>query len=146
MAPIPQSWCPAPPAERSSRRLTTALPPSSGLAVPSRRAKARDTITLYGIGFGPLVPDVPTGNTATQANSLQASVAVWFDGHPGRVTYAGSAPGFVGLYQFNVVVPDGVVAAGAFDDSVSLIVVLSENGNAFWTLQGTQLLLTALQG
>jgi uncharacterized protein (TIGR03437 family) len=123
---------------------TYVLPPGINPAVPSRRAKAGDIITLYGIGFGPPVPDVPAGNIATQANGLQASVAVWFDGHPGQVAYAGSAPGFVGLYQLNVVVPDGVVAPGAFDDSVSVIVVL--NGNVLWPPRGTQLLLTALQG
>ena len=106
---------------------TYALPPGTGLPVPSRRAKAGDTVTLYGIGFGPVIPDVSAGNIATQANSLQASVEVRFDGHPGRVTYAGSAPGFAGLYQLNVVVPDGVVVAGTVDDAVLVTVVLNRN-------------------
>jgi uncharacterized protein (TIGR03437 family) len=122
---------------------TYALPPGTGLPVPSRRAKAGDTVTLYGIGFGPVIPDVSAGNIATQANSLQASVSVWFDGHPGRVTYAGSAPGFVGLYQLNVVVPDGVVVAGTVDDAVLVTVVL--NGNIFRPA-GALHLFTALQG
>jgi uncharacterized protein (TIGR03437 family) len=112
------------------------------LPAPSRRAKAGDTITLYGIGFGPLVPDVPAGNIAKQANSLQASVEVRFDGHPGQVIYAGSAPGFAGLYQLNVVVPAGVVAAGTYDDTVVVDVVL--NGNVFWPA-GALHLLTALE-
>ena len=108
---------------------TYALPPGTGLPVPSRRAKAGDTVTLYGIGFGPVIPDVSAGNIAKQTNSLQASVEVRFGGHPGRVTYAGSAPGFAGLYQLNVVVPDGVVVAGTVDDAVLVTVVL--NGNVF---------------
>jgi uncharacterized protein (TIGR03437 family) len=122
---------------------TYALPPGTGLPVPSRRAKAGDTITFYGVGFGPVTPDVPAGNIAKQANSLQASVAVWFDGHPGQVAYAGSAPGFVGLYQLNVVVPDGVVVAGTVDDTVLVTVVL--NGNIFRPV-GALHLFIALQG
>jgi uncharacterized protein (TIGR03437 family) len=120
------------------------LPPYIGISAPSRRAQAGDTITLYGIGFGPVIPDLPAGSIATQANSLQASVEVTFDGHPGQVTYAGSAPGFVGLYQIDVVVPDGVVAAGTFSDFVPVAVVL--NGNVFWPPQGVYELSTALQG
>jgi uncharacterized protein (TIGR03437 family) len=122
---------------------TYALPPGTGLPVSSRRAKAGDIITLYGIGFGPLVPDVPAGNIAKQANSLQASVEVRFDSHPGQVAYAGSAPGFAGLYQLNVVVPAGVVAAGTYDDTVVVDVVL--NGNVFWPA-GALHLFIALQG
>ena len=121
---------------------TYVLPPGTGVPVPSRRAKAGDIITLYGIGFGPVIPDVPAGNTARQANSLQASVEVRFDGHPGQVAYAGSAPGFVGLYQLNVVVPDGVVVTGTVDDSVLVTVVL--NGSIFRPA-GTLRLFTALE-
>lgn len=122
---------------------TYALPPGTGFPVPSRRATAGDTITFYGVGFGPVIPDVPAGNIAKQANSLLASVEVQFGGHPGRVLYAGSAPGFVGLYQLNVVVPDGVVAAGTSDDAVLVTVVL--NGNVFRPA-GALHLFIALQG
>ena len=121
---------------------TYVLPPGVNTGVSSRRAKAGDVITLYGIGFGPLVPDVPAGNIAKQANSLQASVEVRFDGHPGQVAYAGSAPGFVGLYQLNVVVPDGVVATGSYDDRVVVNILL--NGYGFLPA-GMLPLLTALE-
>jgi len=107
---------------------TYVLPPGLNPGVPSKRAKAGDTITLYGIGFGPVIPDVPAGNIAKQADSLQASVEVQFDGHPGRVAYAGSAPGFVGLYQLNVVVPDGVVVTGSYDDNVVVNIFLNGYG------------------
>jgi len=121
---------------------TYVLPPGVNPEVPSRRAKAGDTITLYGIGFGPVIPGVPAGNIAIQANSLQATAEVTFDGHPGQVTYAGSAPGFVGLYQLNVVVPDGVVVMGTYDDTVLVNVIL--NGNIFRPPE-TLRLFTALE-
>jgi hypothetical protein len=49
----------------------------------------------------------------------------------------------VGLYQLNVVVPDGVVVAGTVDDAVLVTVVL--NGNIFRPA-GALHLFTALQG
>src|SRR5207244_12863728 len=50
-----------------------------------------------------------SGQIATQLNSLQASFQIFFNGVPATVAYAGLAPGAVGSYQFNVVVPDGVL-------------------------------------
>ena len=43
-----------------------------------------------------------------QSNTITgglSSLQVFFNGTPGTVTYAGLAPGSVGLYQINVVVP-----------------------------------------
>ena len=93
--------------------LTYVLPNVPG--VLSARARAGDTLTLYGIGFGTVTPDIPAGQIVQQSNALQSSLQVAFAGVPATVTYAGFAPGYVGLYQFNVVVPG--VAAG---DSVPL--------------------------
>ena len=87
-----------------SGTLTYVLP----VAVPgviTAKARAGDNITLYGVGFGTVTPDVPAGQIAQQTNALQGALEVAFGGVPGTVTYAGFAPGYVGLYQFNVVVP-----------------------------------------
>lgn len=81
-------------------------------AVPSRPAKPGETIIFYGIGFGSVTPDVPAGRIATDTNRLQSQLEVLFNGVPAQVNYAGQAPGSVGLYQFNVVVPDGVEPPG----------------------------------
>ncbi len=87
---------------------TYALPPYP--SVPTRRPKPGDTIVLFGMGFGPVVPATPVGRIAPASTSLAASVAISFSRTgapvPGAITYAGLAPGTVGLYQFNVVVPD----------------------------------------
>ena len=85
----------------------------------SARARPGDSLTMYGVGFGPVTPDIPAGQIVQQANALQSSLQVFFANVPATVIYAGFAPGFVGLYQFNVVVPN--VAAS---DSVPLTFTL----------------------
>jgi uncharacterized protein (TIGR03437 family) len=87
--------------------------------VVTARARVGDTITLYGIGFGTVTPDVPAGQIVQQTDALQSPFQVYFGGILANVTYAGLAPTFVGLYQINVVVPN--VAAS---DSVPLTFTL----------------------
>jgi uncharacterized protein (TIGR03437 family) len=118
----------------ASDNATFVLPPST-YSLPARRATAGDTITLYGIGFGPVTPEIPAGQIAGQLNSLQSTFQIFFNGVAGSVTYAGLAPGTVGLYQFNVVIPVGIPAAG---DQV--MVTFQLNG-----VPGTQKLYTAIE-
>ena len=73
--------------------------------IATTRAKPGDTLTFYGIGFGPVTPDIPAGQIVDEANALQSALEITFAGVPARTTYAGLTPGFVGLYQINVVVP-----------------------------------------
>ena len=75
-----------------------------------RPAKVGETIVIYGIGFGPVTPNTPAGVIATQANSLQSQPNFRFGQTPATLVYSGLAPNFVGLYQFNVTVPN--VGAG----------------------------------
>ena len=70
------------------------------LAVPG------DTLILYGIGFGPLSDGTPAGMIDQAANNLTNSFNVSIGGMAAQVMYAGLTPTFVGLYQFNVVVPN----------------------------------------
>lgn len=44
-----------------SDNVTFVLPPGAIAGVASRRAKPGDTITLYGVGFGPVTPNIPAG-------------------------------------------------------------------------------------
>ena len=101
-----------------SGTLTYVLPVKLA-GVVTARARAGDNITLYGIGFGTVTPDTPAGQIVQQTNALQSAFQVFFGGTQATVTYAGFAPGYVGLYQFNVVVPN--VAAS---DSVPLTFTL----------------------
>jgi uncharacterized protein (TIGR03437 family) len=101
-----------------SGTLTYVLPVSVPGATTSR-ARAGDSITLYGVGFGTVTPDIQAGQIVQQTNALQSSFQVAFGSTPATVTYAGFAPGYVGLYQINVTVPN--VAAS---DSVPLTFTL----------------------
>jgi uncharacterized protein (TIGR03437 family) len=69
-------------------------------------ASPGDIITLYGIGFGPVAPSAAAGTIVTQANTLTNPVTILFGDTQAEVEYAGLAPGYVGLYQFNVKVPN----------------------------------------
>jgi len=85
---------------------TYALPPGAIAGVSSRRARPGDTVTLYGVGFGNVTPFTPAGQIVQQTNALSNPLQVSFGGMAASITYQGLAPGYVGLYQFNVVVPN----------------------------------------
>jgi len=80
-----------------------ALP--AGAVGNSHPAKPGDVIVMYGLGFGPVTPAIAVGTIETVANKLQNPLQVFFGGVAATVQYDGLAPGFAGLYQFNVVVP-----------------------------------------
>lgn len=73
--------------------------------VSFRPAKPGDTITVYGLGFGPVAPYFAPGSVATQATQLVLPLALAFGSTLAEVTYRGLAPNFVNLYQFNITVP-----------------------------------------
>ncbi|HEV8147078.1 MAG TPA: choice-of-anchor V domain-containing protein [Bryobacteraceae bacterium] len=72
----------------------------------SRPAKPGDNITVYGIGFGDTTPANLPGIVVSALNSITAPVTVSFGSTAATLTYKGLAPGFVGLYQFNITVPN----------------------------------------
>jgi uncharacterized protein (TIGR03437 family) len=112
---------------------TFALPPGYLERVPVRRARPGDVLTMYGIGFGPVTPDVPAGQISQGATRLVQQLRVFFRDREATITYAGLAPNTVGLYQFNVVVPD--VPGG---EAVPLTFRVGE-------LQGSQTLVLPVQ-
>ena len=59
-----------------------------------------------GVGFGPVTPEISAGQIVTQSNKLAMPFQMLFGQTPAQsLPYYGLAPNFVGLYQFNVVVP-----------------------------------------
>jgi uncharacterized protein (TIGR03437 family) len=91
--------------------------PGEIAGVTSRAARMGDSITLYGVGFGAVLPATAAGAVASGQTSLNNAMVRIGDA-PARVTYAGLAPGTVGLYQLNLDVPN--VAAGEQRLSVSV--------------------------
>jgi len=69
-------------------------------------------VILYATGDGQLGADAIDGKPAGAAKTSYA-VSVDFGGYSGEILYAGRAPGFVGLMQINVRIPNRFVASGA---------------------------------
>ncbi len=112
---------------------TFVMPPGAVPGIASQRAKVGDNITLYGIGFGSVTPDSPAGQIVKVQDTLVLPLKIFIGGTQATVSYQGLAPNFLGLYQFNLVVPQ--VASG---DNVP--VTFSLGGTA-----GTQTLSIAVQ-
>lgn len=108
------------------------MPQGAIEGVPSHPARPGDTITLYGIGFGNVAPGMPTGEVPRGEARTVLPVEVFIGGQRAAVAYAGVAPGSLGLYQVNVVVP--VVSAG---DAVPISIKLGQE-------EGTQTLFTTI--
>lgn len=112
---------------------TYVLPSGAVPGFMSRAARPGDTIVVYGIGFGPLNPDTPAGQIAQGKTNIASPVQIRFGDVTADLTYSGLTSGLVGLYQFNVVVPN--IAPG---DAIP--VTFSVGG-----VPGTQTLYTAVQ-
>jgi uncharacterized protein (TIGR03437 family) len=86
------------------------LPPNALAGATTRQAKPGETIVIYGVGFGPVVDaggqEITAGTVVSAANQLTKSFSLSIGGAPATLIYKGLAPGFVGLYQFNVTVPN----------------------------------------
>jgi uncharacterized protein (TIGR03437 family) len=68
---------------------------------------AGDDVVMYGVGFGEINPPVPAGTIASGQTALP-NVSVRVGGVEAEVGYAGLSPGSIGLYQFNIKIPEGV--------------------------------------
>jgi uncharacterized protein (TIGR03437 family) len=66
-------------------------------------AQPGETILLFGTGFGPTNPPLPTSQLVTTAEPLANPVQITIGGMPATVVFGGLAG--PGLYQFNVTVP-----------------------------------------
>jgi uncharacterized protein (TIGR03437 family) len=84
-----------------SDRATYVLPAGMAAGTPSRPARPGETITLYGVGFG----NAQAGEVARENQPVDLPLEVFFGDTPARVAYAGLAPGEVGLYRFDIIVP-----------------------------------------
>ncbi len=92
----------------NGKQYAAAVHASTGAFVKDTPAVAGETLTFYGIGFGPVTPGEVAGQVAAGTTTVTNQVDFQFGDLPAQVLYAGLVPGQVGVYQFNVVVPAGV--------------------------------------
>ena len=81
-------------------------------ATPEARGRA---IVLYVTGLGAVSPAVGTGKIAPvdTLSSAAATVSATIGGVPATVLFGGLTPGFIGLGQVNVLIPDAAPAGDA---------------------------------
>lgn len=101
----------------------------------SHPAKAGTTITFYGTGEGVIAGAPPDGTPPTGALSTAITPTVVINGVYATVQYSGVAPGFIGLWQLNVVVPANVPpsAVAVAVDMNGTISTLDPNNNRIFT-------------
>ncbi len=100
-------------------------------------AKPGETVIVYCTGLGAVQSPVATGAAATGADSTTNGVTVQMGSGKvnAPVAYAGLTPGFVGLYQINVVIPAGLTTSGATQVPITVTVstnLVSRTGVTTW--------------
>ena len=98
------------------------LDASFQLVTAQNPARPGDTIQIFATGLGTVNEQVETGAPAPSFSTVQLPVTVTIGGINAPVVFQGLAPGFVGLYQVNAVVPSGVEPGNAVP------LVLEQNG------------------
>jgi uncharacterized protein (TIGR03437 family) len=86
-----------------------------GLNTPANPATGGDVLEIFCTGLGQVSPAATAGTPASTttlshtANTVMATIG----GQDAQVAFAGLAPGFVGLYQVNAVVPAGIAPSSS---------------------------------
>lgn len=99
-------------------------PPNLLAGVPFTQAAPGATVLIYALGCGPTTPATQAGIVAAQNSPLALPFEIRIGGVTAQVPFAGAVAGAIGLYQFNVVIPN--VPAG--DQTIELTVDNVPNG------------------
>ena len=83
-------------------------PTGACMGYPTVAAQPGDTVSLFGIGFGPTNPAVPAGRAFSGAAPLTSSFTLYINNVPVAPIFVGLSS--AGLYQINLVVPSGLGA------------------------------------
>lgn len=85
------------------------------LNTPSNPASAGYVLEIYCTGLGPVSPAVAAGTPAspTTLSYTTNTVTATVGGQNAQVLFAGLAPGYVGLYQVDLLVPSGLASSNS---------------------------------
>lgn len=95
-----------------------------------RGARPGERVLIYGVGFGATDPAIPSGQIVAGTSTVPG-LQIRIGDQPVTFEYGGLAPNFVGLYQFNLVVPN--LAAGDYP-VVMTVGSISTQSNLFFTV------------
>jgi uncharacterized protein (TIGR03437 family) len=98
-------------AVQASAPAISAVVHADGSAVSAAHpAVAGDTISLYATGMGAVNANLPLGAAAPAAPTATTAAVpqIRLGGAPLTVIFSGLAPGYVGLYQVNALVPSAL--------------------------------------
>ncbi|HEV2687782.1 MAG TPA: hypothetical protein VGV35_04485, partial [Bryobacteraceae bacterium] len=112
--------------------LVHALSGTETLADSVHPAHANDVVVIYCAGLGLTNPAVESGtpSSLTTLSPTVNSVTVSMGGQNATVLFAGLAPGYVGLYQVNTIVPAGITPS----DQVPLILSVGGQSSPIVTM------------
>ena len=99
------------------------------LANTASPAVAGETVLIYCTGLGAVTPTPVDGVAASGSSTTAVTPTVTIGGATASIAYSGLAPGFVGLYQINVMVPTGltsgnqpvIINAGGTQSAIALL-------------------------
>jgi uncharacterized protein (TIGR03437 family) len=94
----------------------------SHLVTAANPARIGDVLQIFATGLGATDPPVASGAAGPSFSTVTNPVSVTVGGVDAAVVYQGLAPGFVALYQVNIIVPGGVTPGDAVP------VVITQNG------------------
>jgi len=103
------------------------LAAATGGMAGARAAVPGDTVSIFCTGLGAVSNPPPSGAAAGSSplSNLLKAPGVTIGGVPAKVTFAGLAPGFAGLYQINAEVPAGLEPG----DAVAVLVTAEGAGS-----------------
>lgn len=92
------------------------------LADMNAPATAGDPLVIYALGLGAVTPGITleNGTPSSPLSMTVAPVTVTIGGVPAQVLFAGLTPGFVGLYQVNLILPPGIPPGNASPVTLSV--------------------------